>query len=429
MSDVPVSVSQAAPTPPRAAGSAHLGKSAVAVVALTAATVTFPWYAAWVLPIWVEEGPFVQNTTETSAVLSWWTSRPAAVELAVSIDGQRFETVPINFDGRRGQAEISGLEPGREYDYLLTIGRRTLVRSRFFTNLPADRPCSFIVFGDSGKAHREQYLLAQQMLDIFLDESRKLDFILHTGDVVYPDGERHLYKNRFFGPYRNLIETIPLFPCIGNHDLPAVDTYRDIFVLPENGPPSAPAEDNYWLDYGPVRIAALNTEVSEQEMADVQAPWLRDVLSAPGPIWRFVLLHRPPYTAGKYQDNVSIKRTLVPIFEQTGVDVVFAGHDHNYQHLAPPPTIVDASPVRYVINGAGGHVLYEREQQAPEYLLAINDDVHSFGYATATSRVLRYQQIDLHGNVLDEWTLFKNADPTADDAETEPAPTTTADAP
>jgi hypothetical protein len=61
-------------------------------------------------------------------------------------------------------------------------------------------------------------------------------------------------------------------------------------------------------------------------------------------------MHHPPYTAGPTHHNSrSILDTLVPLFQRAGVQVVFSGHEHNFQHAH-----VDG--IHYFITGAGSKV-------------------------------------------------------------------------
>ena len=63
----------------------------------------------------------------------------------------------------RTVAHISGLAAGGVYPYRVKLGGRTLAEAELHTNKPAGEPISFIVFGDSGKATKEQYELAAKM--------------------------------------------------------------------------------------------------------------------------------------------------------------------------------------------------------------------------------------------------------------------------
>ncbi|MCK4236104.1 MAG: metallophosphoesterase [Candidatus Krumholzibacteria bacterium] len=49
---------------------------------------------------------------------------------------------------------------------------------------------------------------------------------------------------------------------------------------------------------------------------------------------RFIaaIFHHPPISTGPHtEDEMGLRKTIVPLFERYGVDVVFNGHDHIYE--------------------------------------------------------------------------------------------------
>jgi hypothetical protein len=44
-----------------------------------------------------------------------------------------------------------------------------------------------------------------------------------------------------------------------------------------------------------------------------------------------VAMHHPPYLAGMRGSDLEVRDAFSPIFERYGVQVVLAGHDHDYQ--------------------------------------------------------------------------------------------------
>jgi hypothetical protein len=367
----------------------------------------------WLLAPFIYEGPLVQMAGEHQVSLVWYMTRPVDDGLSVRV-GSDEQTFAVESDGRRCRATITGLAAGQTDAYTITLGRRALVRAAFRTNKPAGEPFTFIVFGDSGRGGQEQYRLAARLTAV------DPDFLLHTGDVVYGAGERRDYRARFFVPYEELLRRVNLWPCLGNHDLyePSFgEPYREVFELPENGPPDQPAEHNYWFDYASARIAVVDSNVGEEALRDSVAPWLADTLTETGAAWKFVVLHHPPYTGGHYEPDQRIQRTLVPVFERTGVDIVFSGHDHMYQRMhamRAGEVVADGRGVVYIISGAGGARLYDAlpPDERPAYVAALNNEVHSFtSVSVGSDQELTLEQIDLNGKVLDDWTLDKTARP------------------
>ena len=364
--------------------------------------------APWILPVRIVEGPLVQQAGAGSAIVVWYTSRPARCELSYTPDAnERF--AEITTDDRRHSALLTDLQPGLEHPYRITVGERTLAQAALKPVKTAADPFHFIVFGDSGMASTAQYLLATQMAA--LDP----DFLLHTGDLVYSRGERAAFDDRFFKPYGRMLRRASFWPCVGNHDVAEPGfggAYREVFELPPNGPEGLPAEHDYWFDYAAARVAVIDSNHSEAELAGQVAPWLIQVMSASGALWKFVALHHPPYTAGRYEPDQRIIRALVPAFESAGVDIVFAGHDHHYERTQPllgGQIAAVGSGVVYIVTGAGGARIYEAlpPAQRPAYVAALNDQTHGFTHVEIDGAALRVRQIALGGDVLDDWELRK----------------------
>ena len=369
--------------------------------------------APWLLPVRILEGPLVQQAGEEAATLIWYTTRPLAAgesQLVVEL-GSQTRAFAVETYGRRNRVRITGLTAGQVYPYRIGLGRRTLASGSLHTNRASGSPVSFIVFGDSGSGSAAQYQLAGHMLSF----DGVPDFVLHTGDLVYERGERSAFKDRFFVPYRRLLAQVNFWPALGNHDAGKPDfgqPYFDVFELPENGPPGLPPERNYWFDYASARIAVVDSNADETTLAQRVAPWLRDALGDGTATWKFVALHHPPYTAGKYAPDPRIQRTLVPIFEAVGVDIVFCGHDHLYERTHPlrgGQVVPAGEGVVYVVTGAGGGELYQARppEQRPAYLAALNDQRHSFTHVRINGDELRLRQVDLADRVLDDWTTVK----------------------
>jgi len=365
----------------------------------------------WLLPAFIFEGPMVQMAGEREAALVWYMTRPVGDGLRVTIEADSRQTFSVESDGRRCRSTLTGLEPGQTYPYAIFLGRRRLAQEELRTNKCSGEPFTFIVFGDSGKGTQQQYRLAAQMA------ARQPDFILHTGDLIYSQGERRNYRNRFFAPYRELIRRVNFWPSIGNHDVfEPIDAspYFDVFELPENGPPTVSPEHNYWFDYASARIAVIDSELDEATLRDAVAPWLQGVLTEADTFWKFVVFHRPPYTAGAHLPSEVIQRAIVPVLESTGVDLVFNGHDHMYERTHPirgGKLAEDGNGVVYVVSGAGGAMLYEAlpPEQRPPYLAALHNEVHSFTHVSVNGDELTLEQIALDGEILDRWALRKPA--------------------
>lgn len=362
-------------------------------------------------PVDIDEGPMVQQTTTTSAIVVWNMTHDVDTTFICRDAADKTVSFTLERDGKHNLARISGLAAGARYTYEIRgnadkefhIGSLAAAK-------PADAAFSFAVFGDSGEASQAQYVIASRIAEA------NPDFIVHTGDLVYPDGKRSRYGPRFFDPYKELLARIPFWPSLGNHDVSKENqgtAYRPVFELPQNGPADQPAEDNYWFDYGNARFAVLNSNLEESALANSVAPWLEEVMSSATARWKFAVFHHPAYTSGKYPPTERIVNVIVPVLERTGVDVVFSGHDHMYERTVPlrggQPAEPAAGGITYIVSGAGGAPLYLEKypDQRPAWIAVMRNDRHSFSQVSVDAGNFQFKQIDVEGKILDEFTLSK----------------------
>ena len=272
---------------------------------------------------------------------------------------------------------LVGLSPGSRYYYRVMArdGDRRIASSTFsFRTLPAAGDLNFLLLGDSGAGTAGQFGVARQMAN------RPADFVAHLGDVVYPQFNFPYADTRFLSVYRSLLRSTPMFCAWGNHDLYAgVQPMLDIVRPPTNNvSPANHAADHtlpqfyYSFDAGDAHFAVVFQPYMSQYTLTTNAPqyrWLAADLLASAKPWKFILLHLPMNSSGSHRfddynfnginDCKELAALIYPLAVQTGVQVVFAGHDHNYQRFRP------VNGVHHFISGGGGSVLYAQSQRDP----------------------------------------------------------------
>ncbi|MBL8880070.1 MAG: metallophosphoesterase [Phycisphaerales bacterium] len=389
-------------SPPRLTPRRLLGR--IFILMILAGLVS--WLAPVVLPIRVIEGPIVQFPEPTHATIVWYTSKPGVTKL---VTGNGLET-PVLSQNRRHSARLAFAPSDESITYRILVGSKQLAEGAVRAPRKRAQPFSFLLFGDSGRATREQYQLAAQMVARCSD----CDLIVHTGDVVYPGGDRKDYRERFFVPYAPLLGRLSIWPSLGNHDVSKPhfgEPYREIFELPANGPQGLLLDENYWFDYGDARFVVLNSNLEESVLTERVAPWLRDTLKDSDATWKFAVFHHPPYSVGKHGSNEVMRRALVPALEAGGADMVFNGHDHTYQRTKPiRGGALDENGIVYVVSGAGGAALYEMtpQPQWPDWLAAGTSAKHSFTRVAIDGKNLSLEQFDIDGEKIDAIELRKH---------------------
>lgn len=340
-------------------------------------------------------GPFLQMPDSRLSVL-WRAARPLTLQVRFSA-AEPWRTIPTRAEGRDTTARFAlprGLSDGA---YRLLQGGKTLVQAPLPQPGAPGAACRFVVWGDSGVAQRGQWEVARQI------EKQAPQFLVHTGDLVYPRGAAADYDAKFFRVYAPLLARAPFFGVLGNHDVMTQrgKPFLDAFLLPRNGPPQAGPERNYSFDWGDAHFVMLDSTFGEFTLKKFIAPWLEEDLRRSRALWKFVVFHHPPFTSGIHGDDLRIQRLLVPVLERSGVDVVFNGHDHLYERFAP------RGGVTYIVSGAGGAPRYKQAHQSRSRSVRFFNGDWSFSRIDIQGRSLRGRQITRSGAVVDEWTLMK----------------------
>ena len=263
---------------------------------------------------------------------------------------------------------------------LVETDRRYSCRFRTFPLLTASAPLTFAVIGDTGTGSAEQAALAAALEAVV--ESRGVRLVLMTGDTIYrksggSGNDDDEWLMTYFQPYRTLIDRIPFFPCVGNHDTgetPLEGGQGDTLALYDNLLVTArfhaprPGRDAsitkglfYRFRFGrDVEFICLDTSRDKflfgnrMFKKDPGKTWMQDALASPlgAPAWRIPFSHHPPYCAGpEHGDTDSMREEIVPRCVANGLRVYFAGHEHNFQCIDSEDA---GRQLRCIVTGGGG---------------------------------------------------------------------------
>jgi hypothetical protein len=211
----------------------------------------------------------------------------------------------------------------------------------------ADR-LSFVAIGDNGSGGRQAMAVAERMAETYRD----LPFgnVVLLGDICYYGNLRDRYDDVFVRPMRPLLDAGVTFDlAIGNHDagirytdtgFEEIEAEVDLLGTPGR---------YYKQTYGPADIFLLDSSMPglAGDESPEQLVWLDDMLAASTSQWRIVAMHHPPYSSGRHGPNHWAQQVLVPILRRHRVDLVLAGHDHDYERTVP----IDG--ITYVVSGGG----------------------------------------------------------------------------
>lgn len=85
-----------------------------------------------------------------------------------------------------------------------------------------------------------------------------------------------------------------------------------------------------------------------------QFEWLQDELAKSKALWKIAYFHHPPFVAGPRHDPVLNElRHVHDLLVRRGVQVVFNGHEHNFQFAQRGEA---SGGILYVVSGSGGQL-------------------------------------------------------------------------
>src|SRR5688572_2537841 len=168
--------------------------------------------------------------------------------------------------------------------------------------------------------------------DLVPDAAKK---ILLLGDNQYSRGELTSYQGSFDQTWGRHMSR--LVPVVGNHEYQTRGAAGYFEYFGERA--GDPAKGYYSLDIGRWHVLAINTNDNCRRVpcdeGSEQLAWVRaDLEEHKSTKCTLAVFHHPRWSSGEHGDNANIDalwRALV----DGGVDLVLAGHDHNYERFAP----------------------------------------------------------------------------------------------
>jgi len=328
----------------------------------------------------------LQHVMPGAAALLYELEAPAPGALLVyePLDGAGLQGVlPLDAQGLRGPVRIEGLEVGRSYRVRLGIpGPDGVYRMPGLLGQPwpelvmhipvPDAPLRVAVLGDSGFAEDATFRLVEQLA------AHDLDFVIHTGDVVYNVFEQasgaEAFAVKFYRPFAPLLRRMPVYPVVGNHDIePAT---RDANGLPfyyrafppfTADPAFLPSDYQgrsqwYAFSHGPFQFLMLDTQALFGEAGGAeQDAWLAERLA--DTLFRHTIaaFHVPLISSGRHgpEDSPVVQSRWLPLFRGSSVRLVLSGHDHSYERL-------EADGITYLVTGGGSAGTYGFGALRPE---------------------------------------------------------------
>ena len=248
----------------------------------------------------------------------------------------------------------------------------------------------FAVMGDFGTGKREQYQLADQMARV----RAQFPFVLMltVGDNLYGGSKPKDFETKFEKPYKPLLDGgVKFYASLGNHDARQQSSYE----------PFNMGGRTYYTFKAPkesVRFFALETSYLDPP----QLQWIERELGSSGEDWKIPYFHHPLYSSGgRHGSDLPKRKVLEPIFVKHGVSVVFAGHDHLYERIAPQQGIV------HFVVGSSGQLRKGNIDKETGFTDAVNATEQAFLAVEIDGDQMYFNAVSRTGKVIDAGVITR----------------------
>lgn len=360
--------------------------------------------------------PYLQFSTKTGMYILWETREAATSRIdfseAMMKDKKPRLDQHVSLSGTRLMHELflSNLKPETNYFWQATsvTTKGDTIRSAIYTFKTAVNDNSaymFALVGDTQRNDRTPWAWGKISALVWQDRP---NFVVHAGDIVDAGLDKNDWLDNFFPNSRPLINRVPLFTVLGNHEQDAPYYYQYMV---------APAPEYYYtFTYGNAQFFMIDTNRDVTEGSD-QYNWLERELAKSKATWKIAIHHHPPYSSdsddhGDTKNALSTlgthARNLVPLYEQYGLDFCLFGHTHLYERSWPikEDKINMKNGVVYINSGGAGGNL---EDFAPtrSWFTQELQAVHHYCTFNVFENNLAFKAIDHEGKLIDAFQMTK----------------------
>ena len=311
--------------------------------------------------------PYIQMLTSESVVIHWLTEDIQRGVVGFGEESGDLATIELESSPTKNHiVKLPNLKPDTRYYYqtgkMGGFNAFDPEKHWFYTHPEEVVPTRIWVIGDSGTASETLYQVRDAALRWMQenplhteqidkqsntqsnndDNTPHINVWISLGDIAYPSGSNDQFQSALFEPFEDITANTVLWPVYGNHD-DRRWTYFRIFSLPENaeaGGVASHTENYYSFDYSNAHFVMLDSQASNLSAMGKMANWLKNDLAQNTKPWLIAAVHHPPYTKGTHDSDgifdsygrmQDIRKNIVPILEQAGVDLVLSGHSHMYE--------------------------------------------------------------------------------------------------
>ncbi|MEO7999365.1 MAG: metallophosphoesterase [Gemmatimonadaceae bacterium] len=355
----------------------------------------------------ITHGPYLHAPTDSSATITWATDLPANVRVMYGINGQLNKVAYASQFGMLAvgtihSVRLHNLKAGQKYDYRVVstpvfevtgYWPKTGIEkeSDTFSFTTFDPRKTTVRFASITDTHENLVRIDTLMRHL---QNDTLDFLVQTGDAFNDIRSESQVWEKWLSPLINgkLHQSIPLILARGNHDVRGAFAREFVKYVPVE-------EGRYYFsrDDGPIHLLVMDSGEDKPDSTQVYATlnrfeeyrneelaWFKHhsatntrAKTAP---FRIVVMHQPSWGWDwSSPASDSSRSEWVKAANTAGVDLVIAGHTHNFSF-----TPAGTKGARYPV------------------LVVGTDQVAK---VQATAKEIRVQVIGKDGNVVKAFTV------------------------
>jgi predicted phosphodiesterase len=265
--------------------------------------------------------------------------------------------------------------------------------SKLDLKLPLEqKSVRFAVIGDNGTGGKPEYEIGDEMAAY--QKVVGFQFVIMLGDNIYGGHNAKDFERKFEDPYKALLDAgVKFYASLGNHD-----NSNEVLYKPYN----MNGQRYYTFKKGDAEFFVLDSNY----MDSTQLDWLQRQLRESNAKWKIAYFHHPLYSDGRFHGpDLDLRKQLLPLFEQYGVNVVFSGHEHVYERVNPQHGIY------FFVLGNSGELRYHNLRRPSEEMAAGFDTDRTFMLVELTADKLYFQTISRTGETVDSGILNRQPKP------------------
>lgn len=345
----------------------------------------------------IQTGPVVMADA-SHIIVTCRTSIPAELTITAKITepAQAKELTAASPSGVFHRTQITLPAGAKALTYTVTAksGKSVTTAGPFSVRVPGSgETFRFIAIGDC----RSNPAGWKSVADAVLKE--KPDLVLFTGDLVNKGNVEASWDHEFFTPAKELLQSVPVYCVLGNHDVNA-PVYFQMFATPrvEGG------EDNWSQVIGNTLFVGVDGDKNWGKDS-ANAKWLDGLLKGSKEKFVFVANHYPAWSSGPHgsrlEHGTAISRNdIMPLLVKYKATALVAGHDHFYERIEPPA----ASGVTVIVAGGAGAPLYGKVHGGNPWSKAF-DSALSYSVFDVSADKCEMKAYSVDGKLIDEKTF------------------------